>query len=222
MIDEYFHYIGSKEFPCVAAKAALAEKQIITLVADHLACPKDDMTILRFLYDFVDTYRNAKKIYHSAALIFKGPVGISEEAFGELLWQRLQAISDLDARQAKWDARVSKDPTSPAFSYSINSEALYVVGLHPNSSRKSRQFSYPAFVFNPHDQFERLRASQKYIPIRDAVRKRDMKLDGSINPMLADFGESSEAFQYSGRQYEKNWQCPFTARHERTDHHTSP
>lgn len=215
MTGEYFQYINDKDFPCIAGKAALAEKQIMTFVADHMACPHNDLEILNFLHAFVDSYRDAKKIYHSAAVIFKAPVDINEESFDDLLWRRLQAISDLDAVRSSWDNRVARDPASPDFSYSIHAEALYVVALHPNSSRRSRQFRYPTFVFNPHDQFERLRASHKYIPIRNAVRKRDMKLAGSINPMLADFGESSEAFQYSGRQYEKSWQCPFAAHHER-------
>jgi FPC/CPF motif-containing protein YcgG len=221
MIDEFLNYIGSKDFPCIAAKAALAENQILTFVADHLACPHDDKEILNFLQGFVDGYREAKKMYHTAAVIFKAPVTVSEEIFDELLWQRLQCISDLDATSSRWDERVSRDPASPDFSYSIHGEALYVVGMHANSSRLSRQFNYPTFVFNPHSQFERLRASHKYIPMRDAVRKRDIKLDGSINPMLADFGESSEAYQYSGRQYEKSWQCPFFANHERTKHHST-
>lgn len=222
MTNEYLAFIGGKDFPCVAAKAALAENQIMTIVADHMACAHDDVAILNFLCSFVDSYRAVKKMYHSAAVIFKDPVDIDEDVFDELLWQRLQAISDLDAQRSGWDKRVSRDPSSPEFSFSINMEALYVVALHPNSSRVARQFRYPTFVFNPHDQFELLRASHKYIPIRDAVRKRDIKLEGSINPMLADFGESSEAFQYSGRQYEKSWQCPFAAHHERTEHHTSP
>jgi FPC/CPF motif-containing protein YcgG len=215
------NYIGSKDFPCIAAKAALAEKQIMTFVADHLACPHNDTEILNFLCEFVNGYRQAKTMYHTAAVIFKAPVAMSEEIFDELLWKRLQAISDLDATHSRWDERVSPDPASADFSYSIHEEALYVVGMHANSSRRSRKFNYPTIVFNPHAQFERLRATQKYIPMRDAVRKRDKKLEGSINPMLADFGESSEAYQYSGRQYEKSWQCPFTANHERTEHHST-
>ena len=216
IMEAYLNHIGGKNFPCIAAKAALAENQIMTLVTDHLACPQHDVAILEFLYGFIETYRRAKKIFHSAAVIFRQPVAINERVFDELLWQRLQAISDLDAQRSKWDQRVSRDPASPNFSYSINSEALYVVALHPNSSRPARQFRYPTFVFNPHAQFEQLRARQKYGPMRDAVRKRDIRLAGSINPMLANFGESSEAFQYSGQHYEKSWQCPFIAHHEHT------
>ena len=41
------------------------------------------------------------------------------------------------------------------------------------------------------------------------VRERDIALQGSANPNLADFGERSEARQYSGRVTEPAWRCPF-------------
>jgi uncharacterized protein len=219
IITEYFDYIANKDFPCIAAKAAYSESQISALVAEHLACPKDDADILKFLYQFVDVYRAAKKFYHSAVIIFKGPQACTEEIFDSLLWNRLQALSDLDARRHEWDSRVDKDADSRDFSFSIKEEAFYIIGLHPNSSRKARQFKYPSLVFNPHKQFEQLRASNKYLPMKDVVRKRDIKLSGSVNPMLADFGESSEVFQYSGIQYDRNWKCPFVAKHENGKHH---
>ena len=221
IIEEYLDFIRDKDFPCIAAKAALSENQIKTMVAEHLACPKDDVDILKFLYQFVDVYRAAKKFYHSAVIIFKGPEKCPEEIFGDMLWKRLQAISDLDASQYAWYRRVEKDVTSPGFSFSIKEEAFYIIGLHANSSRKSRQFKYPALVFNAHEQFEKLRASNKYVVMKEAVRKRDIKLSGSVNPMLADFGESSEVFQYSGLQYESNWKCPFAAKHANSSDHSA-
>jgi FPC/CPF motif-containing protein YcgG len=221
IIEEYLEFIRDKNFPCVAAKAAVAENQIKIFVADHLACSRDDHEILKFLYQFVDDYRAAEKTYHSAVIIFKEPEKCSEEMFSDLLWKRLQSISDLDAVHYAWDQRVEKDVASPAFSFSIKKEAFYVIGLHSQSSRKSRQFKNPALVFNPHDQFEKLRASNKYAAMKDAVRKRDVKLSGSVNPMLADFGESSEVFQYSGLRYDSNWKCPFAAKHESPDHHSA-
>ena len=221
IIEEYLDFIRDKDFPCIAAKAALAENQIKMFVADHLACPKDDVEILKFLYRFVDEYRNGGQSYHSAVIIFKEPEKCTEEMFSDMLWKRLQSISDLDAVHYCWDRRVEKDVASPAFSFSIKEEAFYVIGLHANSSRKSRQFKYTSLVFNPHDQFEKLRASNKYTAMKEAVRKRDIKLSGSVNPMLADFGESSEVFQYSGLRYESNWKCPFAAKHNTSDHHST-
>ena len=218
---EYLDFINEKNFPCIAAKAALSADQIKIMVAGHLGCPKDDADIVRFLYGFVDLYRTANTSYHSAVIIFAHPEECSEEQFSDMLWHRLQAISDLDAKQFGWDPRVGKDTSSRDFSFSVKEEALYVIGLHARSSRKARQFKYPAIVFNPHQQFERLRATNKYLSMREAVRKRDIKLSGSVNPMLADFGESSEVFQYSGLQYDNNWKCPFIAKHANAEHHST-
>ena len=41
-----------------------------------------------------------------------------------------------------------------------------------------------------------------------AIRARDVKLQGDINPNLADFGEATEARQYSGRAVEPDWTPP--------------
>jgi FPC/CPF motif-containing protein YcgG len=47
--------------------------------------------------------------------------------------------------------------------------------------------------------------------MRETIRARDMKLQGTLNPNLSDFGKQSEARQYSGRAVEQNWKCPFHA-----------
>jgi FPC/CPF motif-containing protein YcgG len=81
--------------------------------------------------------------------------------------------------------------------------------MHKKSSRLSRQFEKPMLIFNLHRQFDELRASGQYTRLRDTIRTRDRKLQGDNNPMLADFGENSEARQYSGRQVGPEWKCPF-------------
>ena len=60
-----------------------------------------------------------------------------------------------------------------------------------------------------HNQFETLRASGKYAGMQKVIRNRDVALQGSINPVLAQFGASSEARQYSGMAVDANWKCPF-------------
>jgi FPC/CPF motif-containing protein YcgG len=206
--EAYKAFISKKTFPCIAARAALASGHIQCMVADSMACPKDDAAILQFLYRFVDGYRVSENSFHSAAIIFKGPQLIDEESFDSLLWQRLQALACLDKKNHCWDHRVSPDPRSSSFSFSIKEEAFFVLGLHPASSRPSRRFAYPVLAFNPHQEFEKLRAAQRYESMKEIVRKRDMLYSGSINPMLKDFGDASEASQYSGRKYDTDWQCP--------------
>ena len=201
IIDDYLNWIGMKEYPCVGAKAALGLGHIRVMVADHMACPANDEQVLEFLYDFVDQYRNLSAPYHSAAVIFKQPEGAEEKVFDRLFWQRLRSLADLDRKVYASDRRVDPDPASPHFSFSLKEEAFFIIGLHPASTRASRRFSYPAIVFNPHAEFEKLRKSNRYEPMKKVVRKRDVAFSGSINPTLTDFGEASEVYQYSGVQH---------------------
>jgi uncharacterized protein len=222
IINEYLTFLSNKAFPCVGAKAALARQQIKCLVVNHMACPKDDMAILQFLYDFVDHYRNSKEIFHSAVILFKEPGLLDEESFDELLWKRLQALADLDAENYDYDKRVNADPSSANFSFSLKEEAFFIIGLHPASNRQSRQFRYPALAFNPHAQFEKLRETNSYEMIKEAIRKRDISYSGSVNPMLENFGKSSEVCQYSGRKYDNQWQCPLNSKHAKIKHNSAP
>ncbi|MEJ7736448.1 MAG: guanitoxin biosynthesis heme-dependent pre-guanitoxin N-hydroxylase GntA [Chitinophagaceae bacterium] len=221
MILEFKSFINNREFPCVAAKAALERQQVTCMVADHMACPKDDKAILQFLYNFIYSYRKAAAFFYSAAVIFKGPVLQSEGMFDSLLWQRLQSLSDLDAKSNNYDNRVDADPHSPNFSFSLKEEAFFIIGLNPVSSRPSRQFKFPALVFNPHAQFEQLRETNRYEKMKNIVRKRDVAYSGSVNPMLDDFGTSSEVFQYSGLKHDHSWQCPLMINHAKNEHHSS-
>lgn len=202
-------FVDDTLFPCVAAKAALNRDQMHIFVAGHLACPKDDQDILDFIYKFIDEYRASEQDFHTVCVIFPETHPINEESFDRLLWSRLQALSDLDALKYPYDRRVDTDPSSPQFSFSLGEEAFFIIGLFPGSSREARRFRYPTIVFNPHAQFEKLRSLKRYDKMKNIVRKRDVELSGTINPMLNDFGDDSEAYQYSGMQYDKNWECPY-------------
>ncbi len=222
LIEEFLSFLNSKDFPCVGAKSALAQHQVKCMVADHIGCPKDDHSVLEFLYDFVDDYRNSKDQFsHSAAIIFREPEILNEEMFDGLLWQRLQSLANLDAEKYNYDKRVNADPASPFFSYSLKEEAFFIIGLHPASSRAARQFKYPTLVFNPHAQFEKLRETNRYAHMKEVIRKRDIDYSGSVNLMLEDFGESSEVFQYSGRVYDDTWQCPLKINHGTTENNST-
>ncbi|WP_158827689.1 guanitoxin biosynthesis heme-dependent pre-guanitoxin N-hydroxylase GntA [Mucilaginibacter lacusdianchii] len=207
--EEFKAFIDDPSFPCVAAKAALNKDHMKLFVAGHLACPKDDAAILDFIYDFVDNYRKSEAQFHTACVIFPDATGINEATFESFLWMRLQSLSNLDAKRYGYDQRVSSDPQSENFSFSLKEEAFFVIGLHADSSRQARRFNYPVIVFNPHDQFEELRYLERYDKMKNIVRKKDVALSGSINPMLQDFGTASEVYQYSGMKYDSTWQCPF-------------
>ena len=71
----------------------------------------------------------------------------------------------------------------------------------------ARRAPLPTLVFNPHAQFEELRAEGRFDGMRTTIRRRDEDLQGFINPMVADHGDSTEALQYSGRHH-GGWEPP--------------
>lgn len=205
-----FAHVADRDFPCVGAKAAMARSTLEVLACNRIDSAWDDLRIHDALLSFADAYRRDKAMYRSFAVVFDGPDQLSEEAFEQALWQRVQSLSDKDVwRGQNYDSSVSPDPTNPHFSLSFGGEAFFIVGLHPNASRPARRFDRPAMVFNLHDQFERLRAEGKYEGMREKILSRDEAIAGSRNPMLARHGEISEARQYSGRIVDADWEAPF-------------
>ncbi len=149
----------------------------------------------------------------SFACLFRPAPEIDDEGFERHLWARLQGLHDIDARAgAPWADHVSKDPGSPHFSMSVALVAYFVVGLHPGASRAARRFGRPALIFNPHIQFEQLRADGRYASMQTIIRSREVRAGHGVNPMLSEFGERGEAPQYSGRLVDADWVCPFKAR----------
>ncbi len=218
--EEYRAFLHNKAFPCIGARAALAQGNITCMVAMHMACPAHDRLILRFLYDFIDNYRSSDTLFHSAAILFEGPVMHSDEMFDSLMWEQLGAVNT-DAENFGYDQRVDADPASPKFSFSLKEEAFFIIGLHPASSREARRFSRPVLAFNPHAQFEKLRETERYERMKEVIRRRDVSFSGSVNPMLDDFGQTLRIYQYSGRNYAKDWQCPLNIPHGKANHHSS-
>ncbi len=206
--QRFIDHVGDKLFPCIAARSALNNNQIRFIHATHIACPHDDQRILQELYDFTDNYRKNDETFHSAVVLFDLPGTLTEEQFDHFMWQRLQALHELDKQSFDYDHRVDPDPSSKDFSFSLKEEAYFIIGMHPGSARPARRFAWPALVFNPHAQFEKLRSENRYQKMQTVIRKRDLSFSGSINPMLSDFGKSSEVYQYSGREYRGDWKCP--------------
>ena len=203
-------FIGNPQFPCVGAKSACATGGLRVLGARDICRDDDDAEIHRVVEDWGALHRDAGKRFFSLAVVFAEPHRLSEIAFEQALWARLQALADIDARRGKHlDRSVAANPDSADFALSLGESAFFVVGLHPNSARPARQFAYPTMIFNLHVQFVRLREQHLYDKMRNQIMKRDIALAGSANPMLADHGDRSAARQYSGRAVSEDWVCPF-------------
>lgn len=205
-------FVMRMDFPCVGARAAFNSESYALAVYDEIATDNATAELARDLLEFTRSEIRVASEYATFVAVFQksGPES-NEAVFERQLWQQLGKLNQLDAAQFNWDPSVSSDPADPQFSFSFGGQSLYVIGLHPHSSREARRFPWHAMVFNPHEQFERLRADGKWKRMQHTIRERDVQLQGSVNPMLSDFGTASEARQYSGRAVEEDWRAPFEA-----------
>jgi FPC/CPF motif-containing protein YcgG len=206
---EFGAFVNDAGFPCLAGKGAIRRGDHTLCVYDMLGSEAAAVELAHDLAHFVQECPVDGAGLRAFVAVFRGPSRMDEVAFERRLWRQLRRLHALDAPDTPWDPSVSDDAANPHFSFSFAGRALFVVGMHSGSSRLSRRFRWPTLVFNPRAQFERLRAEGKFERLRSLVRERDVALQGTLNPNLADFGERSEARQYSGRATEADWQCPF-------------
>ena len=211
LVHEAFRGLALNErFSCVAGRAAVRQEAyrfgLYDRMGEATSAAALGLDLTRFLAD--EELRDQPMTAFVAS--FVSPVPTDETEFEHLLWSTLQQLNDFDTRP--WAAGAESEPDHPRFSFSFHGTSFFIVGLHANSSRFARRFAWSTLVFNPHEQFDRLRREGRYGRFREAIRSRDISLQGSVNPMLRDFGEQSEAPQYSGRAVNDAWKCPFRAR----------
>lgn len=201
------NFVVGKDHPCVMAQSVFIQEKDVFQVYKDFGSARTAGKIINDLERYLDSYDFESNDFYSFIAAFEGEDQMDENQFEQKLWQQLQKIHDID--EVEWDPEVSGKPEDDNFSFSILGKAFYVIGMHPGSSRKARQAPFPVLVFNLHWQFEKLRQMGAYANVRDKIRERDAELQGTINPMLQDFGEKSEAAQYSGRAVGEDWKCPF-------------
>lgn len=219
LVERFFDRIRAADWPCVGSKAALTKGAIEPHVFGRLGERANDAPLLDALERFarmVEAEPDDSTTVHSFVALFDGSDDTDEMRFEALLWSQLQRLHDLDVKRGTgWAPDVSRHPEDPHFSLSLGGHAFFVIGLHAGASRIARRFDVPALVFNSHAQFEKLRMDGRYQKMQAATRARDIALQGTINPNLADFGAAAEARQYSGRKTDAGWTCPFRVRSPR-------
>ena len=201
-------FVGDDAFPCLAGKGAVRRGDYTLGMYPALGSVEAATLLAVDLIRFTASIPADGAGLRTFAAVFTDVAPRDELAFERALWRQLQRLHDADP-VGDWDTTVSGDPADAEFSFSFGGRALFVVGLHPRSSRLARRFGWPTLMFNPRAQFDRLKAEGRFDRLRDLVRERDVALQGSTNPNLADFGLASEARQYSGRATEADWRCPF-------------
>jgi len=201
-------FIRSDGFPCVAARSVVNRSTYRFGYYGPLWSEGAPEGLARDLCAFLAERRALQPQYSSFMATFEDEGG-DESAFEAGLWRLLARLRAIDEPHFAYARGFSSDPRSSDYAFSFAAEACFVVGMHPRASRKARRFAYPTIVFNPHDQFQALRDGGLWTRFQSAIRARDLALQGTLNPNLADFGTISEARQYSGKAVDPAWTCPF-------------
>lgn len=197
------------QYPCLGARSVFRRENAQVVLLDEM----DQVAELGELADQLRQFAastDPQGPFASLIAVFRSPTDTTEEQFESLLWRVLQGLHDGDDHP--WAGGVSPDPSDPHFAFSHAGTGFFIVGLHPGASRIARRAPLPTMVFNLHEQFELLREQGGFDRMRDAIRARDIRLQGGVNPMAQDHGNASEALQYSGRVVNDTWTPPFQAR----------
>ena len=206
MPDAVVDMIAHHDYPCLGARSVMRRGRATVHVYGELDTLETARLLLHDLRQFASEV-DLDDGFASFIAVFRGPQVRDEKHFERILWSQLRRLHEVD--DAPWNDQVSRDPQDEHFGFSVAGSAYFVVGMHPMASRDARRAASPTLVFNPHEQFTRLRASGHFLRMRDLIRDRDRQLQGSVNPMVSDHGATSEARQYSGREVGVGWQAPF-------------
>lgn len=208
--DSLATMVAHRDYPCLGARSVFRRGAAEILVLPSMDV--DDLaTLAGRLRAFGAEHDGAEDLV-SLIAVFRGPVPTSEPEFEAALWAVLQHLHDRD--DEPWAPDVATEPSDPHFAFSFGGTPFFIVGLHPAASRTARRTPLPTIVFNLHRQFERLRSQGTFSRMRTAIRRRDERLQGSLNPMVDDYGSTSAAPQYSGRAVQSDWRAPFCPRGE--------
>ncbi|WP_411139261.1 guanitoxin biosynthesis heme-dependent pre-guanitoxin N-hydroxylase GntA [Streptomyces sp. C10] len=211
LTEELRQWLLSDSFSCLGARIAVRHD---TLHVATLGTMGDDITtrcLHKEITQFAKSMLGDDENFATFVALFDTSDRMSEVAFSDRLWAQLQALHEVDREQYMWSPEVSSDPESTDFGFSVAGHPFFIVGLHPMASRMSRRFCAPGLAFNSHRQFHRIKKSGVYGGLQQRIRAREIRLQGSTNPALAEFGEVSEARQYSGGPPRDEWKCPFRA-----------
>lgn len=210
LIERFSDFVTQENYPCVGAQAAVNGKTFA--IGDFGSMEQRDTpkNLAYGLTEYLMAMSQKPSDFFTYIAIFPESYFADERQFEAALWDLLERLHEEDGKHFDWNKAYSKNPDDTDFSFSFGERGFFMVGLHPESSRKARRFEYPAVAFNLQAQFDGLREKGRFDVMRESIRERELRFQGSVNPMLADYGEGLQAPQYSGRKVSKEWKCPFS------------
>lgn len=203
-------------YPCVGAVSSFLKQDYMTCEYPAFGSGESAPKLYQNLLDFKERQLENKTPFFSFWAVYKNSDVISEVDFEKKLWDELSAVhayevqkSTNENRELRWDPQFSSDPNDKKFCFCVDGYAYFVVGMHPQSSRKARQFPYPVIIFNLYAQFEDLFKKNTFDAMVKLNRDREIKFQGHVNPMVEKYGQEWESIQFSGRENGPEWKCPF-------------
>ena len=189
---ELHRFFSRKDYPCVAGLHAFKKGEFQVGFYGRLGTGDHGRQLRNDLIYFASEQERKKSIYLTFFAIFDEG-DCTEAEFETKLWQELSSLTSFETFDQDFKPGDGADPKSPAFRFSLLKREYFVVGLYPQSSRKARRFIKPALVFNLFAQFEELQSRGAYEGPVKTIRSRELKFEGSVNPMVQAHGESWES-----------------------------
>ncbi len=181
-------FVLNPAFSCVGAKSAVMHESYRIGVYDQLGGAGETAGLCRDLFTFAREVAAAgrrRRVPHLRRDLPRADrrrrAGVRTAPLGAA-----PALNRHDAPTTPGTRRSATTPRDPHFGFSFAETALFIVGLHPHSSREARRFPWPTLVFNPHAQFQHLREEGRWDRLQQVIRDREEQLQGSLNPNLAD------------------------------------
>lgn len=210
VLAEIKSLVMQPHYPCTAAIQAVVKGEIEIREYGGFGTGTSWRALREDLRAFLERQRRSGSRFLTFFAVFEPQENPDdEEIFESKLWRELSCL----AERADWPATEPQDPQDQAFCLHLDGEKIFVVGLHPRSSRQARVFSRPVLVFNAFSQFDLFKKDGTYDALVETTRRRDTKFQGSVNPMAKAFGEFWESIQFSGRNNDRKWKCPFAFLH---------
>jgi uncharacterized protein len=203
-------------YPCVSAVSSFLKKDYMTESYPAFGSGQGAAKLYADLIRFKNEQRRTKAPFYSFWAVYDNSEVTSEEDFEQKLWSELSAVHAYEVNKCAeentemtWDPKFSSNPNDKNFCFCVDGHAYFLVGMHPLSSRKARQFPYPVLIFNLYAQFDELFQKKTFEPMVKINRLKEIKFQGDINPMVEKHGQEWESIQFSGKNNSDQWKCPF-------------
>ncbi len=204
-------------YPCVAAVSSFLKQDYMSEKYKNFGSGECAPKLAEDLLRFKAEQRRLKSPFYSFWAVFEDSELTSEEDFEKKMWDELSAMHAYEVKicganstdEIKWDPKFSADPKDKNFCFCLGGDAYFVVGMHPHSSRLARKFPYPVVVFNLYAQFDDLMEKGTFESMVKINRQREIKFEGSVNPMVEKHAQDWESIQFSGKNNGDQWSCPF-------------